>query len=138
MRILLDSSVLIAAIARPGVCTELVEEVTRDHTLIFWQYILDEVDRKLREKFGLSRAEASRLVSGIRRQGEIVEPIVIPDDACRDPQDVPILGTAVGGAAALLVTVDKDLLSLGQFRGIPIIKPGGFWKCSISPNQNDE
>ena len=138
MRILLDSSVLIAAIARPGVCTELVEEVTRDHTLIFSQYILDEVDRKLREKFGLSQAEASALVSGIRRQGEIVEQMPIPDDACRDPQDVPILGTAVGGAAALLVTVDKDLLSLGQFRGIPIIKPGGFWKRSISPNQNDE
>jgi len=68
VRILLGSSVLIAAIARPGVCTELVEEVARDHTLIFSQYILDEVDRRLREKFGLSRAEASKLVSGIRRK----------------------------------------------------------------------
>ena len=64
----------------------------------------------------------------VQRQGEIVEPAAIPSDACRDPEDIPILGTAVWGAAALLVTVDKDLLSLEQFRGIPIIKPGGFWK----------
>jgi putative PIN family toxin of toxin-antitoxin system len=138
VRILLDSSVLIAAIARPGACTELVEEVARDHTLIFSQYILDQVERKLREKFRLSRAEASTLVSGVRQQGQIVEPPPIHGDACRDPEDLPILGTAVGGAAALLVTVDKDLLSLGQFRGMPIIKPGGFWKRALSPNPNDE
>ena len=43
MRIGLDSSVLIAALARPGVCTELVDEVAREHTLILSEYILDEV-----------------------------------------------------------------------------------------------
>ena len=131
MRILLDSSVLIAAIARPGVCTELVEEVTRGHILIFSQYILDEVDRKLREKFGLSKKEAFALVYGIRQQGEIVKSIATAPNACRDSADLPILGAAVGGNAELLVTVDKDLLSLREFQGIPIIKPGGFWKRTL-------
>jgi putative PIN family toxin of toxin-antitoxin system len=131
VRILLDSSILIAAIARPGVCTELVEEVSRDHILIFSQYIIDEVDRKLREKFGLSQKEAFTLVSGIRQQGEIVESIAVPPNVCRDPADLPILGAAIGGNAGLLVTVDKDLLSLREFRGIPIIKPGGFWKRTL-------
>ena len=132
MRILLDSSVLIAAIARPGVCTELVDEISRDHTLILSEYILIEVDRKLQEKFGVSRLEAKALVSGIRQQAELVEPVTIPAAACRDAQDLPILGTAVAGAVQLLVTVDKDLLSLGQFRGVPIIKPGEFWRRSLA------
>ncbi len=84
MRIVLDSSVLIAALARPGVCTELLDELIRDHTLILSQYILGEVDRKLREKFGLSRSEASDLVLGIERQSELLEPVPIPAAACRE------------------------------------------------------
>ncbi len=132
LRIVLDSSVLIAAIARPGVCTELVDELARDHTLVLSAYILDEVARKLCEKFGLSVTEASALVAGIRRQGELVEPALIPETSCRDAKDLPILGTAVAGKAALLVTVDKDLLSLTEFRGIPIVKPGEFWKRAFS------
>lgn len=128
MRIVLDSSVLIAALARPGVCTELLDEVVRDHTLILSQYILGEVDQKLREKFGLSRSEAFALVFGIERQSELVEPVPIPSAACRDLADLPILGTAVGAKAALLITVDKDLLSLGQYCGISIVKPGDFWR----------
>ena len=123
---------LIAAIARPGVCTELVDEVARYHTLIISQYILNEVGRKLRDKFGLSQEESLAITSGIERQGELVEPSAIRADACRDPEDLPILGAAVGGKAGLIVTVDKDLLSIGEFQGIPIVKPGEFWKRSLS------
>jgi uncharacterized protein len=128
VRILLDSSVLVAALARPGVCTELVDEVARDHTLIVSRYILDEVERKLREKFGLSRSESSALMHGVERQCELVKPVDIPVHACRDSADLPILGAAVGGSADLLVTVDKDLLALGTYQGIPILKPGEFWR----------
>lgn len=128
MRIVIDSSVLIAAIARPGVCTELLDEVARDHTLVLSEFIVAEVDRKLREKFGLSPRKSAALVSGIRAQGLVVEPAAVPATVCRDPADLPILGTAVAGAAGLLVTVDKDLLALGRFQGIPIVKPGEFWR----------
>lgn len=130
MRIVLDSSVLIAAIARPGVCTELMDEVARDHTLVLSKFILEEVGRKLREKFGLSAKDSLALVSGIEVRGELVVPVPIPSAACRDSTDLPILGTAVGGQAALLVTVDKDLLAVGEYAGIPIVKPGEFWRRS--------
>lgn len=128
MRIVIDSSVLVAAIARPGVCTELVEEVARDHSLILSEFILAEVERKLREKFGVPASEAAELASGIGRQAELVAPSSVPETACRDPKDLPVLGTAVAGRAGLLVTVDKDLLALESFQGIPIVKPGGFWQ----------
>lgn len=125
---MLDASVLIAALARPGVCTELVDEVARDHTLILSEYILAEVGRKLREKFGLSAKDALTLVSGIRQSAGVVAPVTVSASACRDPADLPILGTAVAGQADLLVTVDKDLLALGEFQGIPVLKPGEFWR----------
>ena len=128
MRIVLDASVLIAAIARPGVCTELVEEVARDHTLVLSEFILAEVERKLCEKFGVPAKDAAALATGIRGRGEVVTPAPVRRDACRDSEDLPVLGTAVGGQANLLVTVDKDLLTLGEFQGIPVVKPGEFWR----------
>ena len=47
---------------------------------------------------------------------------------CRDTTDIPALGTALAGGASVLVTLDKDLLALGVFQGIAIIKPDEFWR----------
>jgi putative PIN family toxin of toxin-antitoxin system len=132
VRIVLDSSVLLAAIAHPGVCTELVDEVAREHTLVLSRYILDEVARKLRDKFGFPNAKVVALVADIERQAEMVQPSSLPANACRDAKDIPVLGTAVSGQARFLATVDKDLLSLGDFRGVLIVRPGDFWKRTRS------
>jgi predicted nucleic acid-binding protein len=50
--------------------------------------------------------------------------------ARRDPENIPILGTAVAAEAKLLITVDKDLLAVGEYWGIAIVKPGTFWKLA--------
>jgi putative PIN family toxin of toxin-antitoxin system len=128
VRVVLDSSVLIAAMARPGTCTELADEVAGDHTLVLSEHIVGEVERKLQEKFGLPAGEAQSLVTDLKERGELVEPAEVPESACRDAEDLPVLGTVVAGSAQLLVRVDKDLLELGSFREIPIIKPGAAFR----------
>jgi putative PIN family toxin of toxin-antitoxin system len=40
----------------------------------------------------------------------------------RDPDDLHVLACAVAAEADAIVTGDNDLLSLGSFRGIPILK----------------
>jgi predicted nucleic acid-binding protein len=45
-----------------------------------------------------------------------------------DPDDLPVLGTAVAGLCHCLVTGDKELLSLKTVEGIPIIAPSSFWR----------
>ena len=53
MRVVLDSSVLVAAhISRAGVCAELLEEVLMSHELVLSDYILGELRDKLWEKLG--------------------------------------------------------------------------------------
>ena len=128
MRLVLDSSVLIAAIARPGVCAQLLDEMAAAHTLLCSQHILDEVTRKLRDKFGIPAKLINEVAGELEAQAEMVQPTELPPNACRDPSDVPVLGTSVAGEADMLITVDKDLLVLGEFNGIPIVKPGEFWK----------
>jgi putative PIN family toxin of toxin-antitoxin system len=125
----LDSSVLIAAsISRAGVCAELLEDILTHHELIISDFIVEEVSRKLREKFEFPKTEIADLCRFLRNAARLVEPTEIDPRVCRDPEDVPVLGTAVAAKADLLISVDKELLTLGSFQGIDIVKPGEFWK----------
>ena len=129
MRIALDSSVLIAAhISRAGVCAELLEDLLLHHDLVTSEFILEELGRKLTEKFSFPRREANQVAAFLRRMAVVVVPADLPSDVCRDPTDIPVLGTAVSGECALLISVDRDLLDMQRINEIPIIRPGEYWR----------
>ena len=129
MKVVLDSSVLIAAaISRAGVCAELLEDVLTHHELVISDFIAEELGRKLRDKFNFPESEVRQLRGFLGRMATAVVPTNLPANVCRDANDIPVLGTAVAASAMVLVTVDKDLLALGEFQGIAIIKPGEFWQ----------
>lgn len=129
MRVALDSSVLIAAhISRAGVCAELLEDVLLHHELVTSEFILEELCRKLVEKFDFPRREADQVAAFLRRAGIVVLPAGLASNICRDPTDVPVLGTAVAGECALLISVDRDLLDMQFIQEIPIIRPGDYWR----------
>ena len=129
MRITLDSSVLIAAhISRAGVCAELLEEILLHHDLVISEFILAELTGKLKEKFNFPVRDAAQIVAFLRRVSILVLPSDLPPDLCRDPTDVPVLGTAIAGECSLLISVDHDLLEMREIRDIPIIRPGDYWR----------
>ena len=131
MRIALDSSVLIAAhISRAGVCAELLEDLLLHHELVTSEFILGELGRKLVEKFSFPKREADQVAAFLRRVAVVVVPTNMPSDVCRDPTDIPVLGTAVGGDCALLISVDRDLLDMRRINDIPIIRPGWYWRLT--------
>jgi uncharacterized protein len=135
VRIALDSSVLIAAhISRAGVCAQLLEDILLHHELVASEFILEELSRKLCEKFDFPAADAKQVVAFLRRVCIIVKPEDLPLDSCRDPEDVPLLGTAVAGQCHLLISVDKDLLDMQAIQNIPIIRPGDFWRRTMMPD----
>jgi uncharacterized protein len=45
-----------------------------------------------------------------------------------DEEDIKLLEAAVGGGANFLITEDKHLLDLEEFRGVKIVKPTDFWQ----------
>jgi len=115
VRIALDSSVLIAAnISRAGVCAELLEDLLLHHELVTSEFILEELERKLLEKFSFPKREVSQVAAFLRRAALVVVPAN--------------MGTAVGGDCALLVSVDRDLLDMQRINEIPIIRPGEYWR----------
>jgi putative PIN family toxin of toxin-antitoxin system len=129
VRIALDASVLIAAhISRAGVCAELLEDVLLHHELMIPDSILEELGSTLVEKFNFPRRDADQVRAFLRRASIVVRPADLPQELRRDPTDVPVLGTAVAGKCALLISVDRDLLDMQTIQTIPIIRPGEYWR----------
>lgn len=129
MRVVLDTSTLIAAhISRAGVCSELMEDVLLRHELVMSEFILDELQRKLRDKFDFPEPDVRAVATFLRSASISVTPTELPADSCRDPEDIPVLGTAIAGQTEFLITVDRNLLALGTFRGVAILRPRDFWE----------
>ena len=136
MRLVLDSNVLIAAFVARGLCADLLEHSVRAHEPVISAFILEEVHRGLLDKVRVPASQADQAVKLLRSRFEIVEPVAIEEGACRDPADLPVLGTAVAAGCDALVTGDKDLLELETFQGILIVSPRDFWRLE-SQSQDD-
>jgi hypothetical protein len=52
----------------------------------------------------------------------VVLPADLPSDLCRDLTDIPLLGTAIAGECALLISVDRDLLDMQKIHEFPICR----------------
>ncbi|MGH9794970.1 MAG: putative toxin-antitoxin system toxin component, PIN family [Candidatus Acidiferrales bacterium] len=128
MRLLLDTNVLIAAFITRGVCAELLEHVVEKHEPVGSSYVLAEFHDKLVKKFAISRREATAAAHLLASRFAMVEPVELGERVCRDADDDPVLATAVAGHCACLITGDRDLLSLKEFRGVVILSPQQFWK----------
>lgn len=126
MRILLDSNVLIAAQITDGVCRRLLQYCHDHHTLIISQFIIDEVEAKLVGKFKYSSDLVDDFKEFIRSNFVVVRPVVYSEGISLDPDDDSVLGTAEAGNCDFILTGDRDLLDLKEFRGIGILNPRQF------------
>ena len=126
MKVVLDANVIIAAFAARGLCESVLELCLSDHQLIVSEHLLGEVRKHLLGKLRLPAAVAEDILGLLREQGRLFEPVSVSADACRDPDDLPVLGVAVAAVADCIVTGDKDLLAVGQFQGVWIYSPRAF------------
>ncbi len=125
MKIVLDTNVLLAGFGIGGICESVAKLclTSPEHTLVLSEHILQEFHEHFVDKFGIPLDSSRSVVEVLRGHAELVEPAAVPADACRDPQDLPVLGTLVAAQADCLVTGDADLLSLKQYDGRPILSP---------------
>lgn len=119
MTVVLDTNVLVAALVAKGLCLEVVQRTIRMRCLASSTALLDELESTLQLKFEVTPAVALFLAL-LREQTTLVDPFVLPQPICRDPDDDVVLGTAMAAGADVIVTGDKDLLVLGVYEGIGI------------------
>jgi uncharacterized protein len=127
MKVVLDSNVIIAAFASRGLCADILEYCLYEECLVSCDAILHEVQQNLCKKLKLSTHKSYEVMHFLSAQAKKIKPAGIPHNACRDKNDLMVLGTAEAAQASCIVTGDKDLLILKTYAFIPILTPREFW-----------
>jgi putative PIN family toxin of toxin-antitoxin system len=122
MKVVFDTNVLVSAVVFPGGRAEsaLLRIIEERDQLIVSKAILDELLGVLARKFSREAEELARVAVLVSDLSVTVRPRrrlrVVKDDP-----DNRVLECALAGRADLIVTGDKELLALGEYRGIRII-----------------
>jgi uncharacterized protein len=127
VRIVGDTNVFISALVfggKPRQVIDLLSEQAID--AVISAEIPTELKRKVLSKFPAFADELSQLEKLLGRDARAVELGGIRVTICRDPDDNKFLETAILGDCQYVVSGDKDLLTLGSYRGINILRPADF------------
>lgn len=124
MRVTFDTNVLVSAFLFPGGPPEDVLRLALEGhlELITSRPLLAELSRVLMEKFSWDPARAEDAVGQVARHGIVVRPSQRLDVIEDDPADNRVLEAAAEGAD-VIVSGDRHLLQLGEWRGIRILRP---------------
>jgi uncharacterized protein len=127
MRVVIDSNVWISALVFGGKPRQVFERVVENgDTIITCEEILSEVRRKLNQKFPDFVHDFEAILSTMSGRVVRVKLGKFNIKICRDPDDNKVLEAAKIGQAAVIISGDKDLLTLKEFEFKPILPPQIF------------
>jgi putative PIN family toxin of toxin-antitoxin system len=132
--VILDSGVYVSALEFGGPPKEAVAFAVAADQLLICDEIENEVVRVMRDKFGHHPDEILRRLSDYVRGATRIAVIGTLSGICRDPNDDFILECATLGHADIIVTGDKDLLSLKSYGATRILTPSNTWVSLTSTN----
>jgi len=134
VRVFLDTNVLASALATRGLCTELFELVLQDHELLISEPLVQELERILPGKLGLSKPVTEGFVALLRAEALLIT-AEYPFPALPDPDDEAIIASALAGQAEVSITGDKALLELQRIEKLPVMSPRQFWEVLAAEGQ---
>lgn len=128
IRAVLDTNVFVSAFLLHGRLNAVVELITQGRfTWLLSEAVLEEYARvAARPLYGLSPTELHTLLFQVKERAEWVHVTSQLVVVTADPADDKFLACAVDGHADWLVTGDRHLRALKQFRGVRIGPPAAF------------
>jgi putative PIN family toxin of toxin-antitoxin system len=129
MRLVLDTNIYLASLLANGLCLKIVELVmdkNSEHQVFISEEILTELKNTIINKKLISISRLPIVEEGLRQRALWVDIVENINADIRDSDDNKILECAVACKADLVITMDKDLLSLKTFRNTGIIHPKTF------------
>jgi len=123
-KVVLDTNVLISAVVYGGKPEEVVRKVLSMQLRAFISPVLrSELEDVLDKRFPLKNR--NRLLKQLKKHFEVVHPN-LELRVVRDESDNRVIEAAVAAMCDFIVTGDKDLLGIGQYSGIKIVRPADF------------
>ena len=119
LRIVVDTNLWIRALLGGPVTLPILEAwQARRFTVVVSQPLIDELNdvwQRPRLRRRIDAGDVERLLEQLYLRGEMVELTSAPP-RCRDPQDHPVLATAIDGHVDAIVTGDDDLRADKELR----------------------
>lgn len=128
LRAVVDTNIFVSALLGSPICCEITESLKHKKFLFTTSFdLLHELAETIHKpKFiSLDNVETDRFLKLLKKRAKIVFPDE-PVNICRDEKDNMVFECAVAGKADVIVSGDKDLLSLKTFKGIRILTPQKF------------
>ncbi len=126
MRVVADTNTVVSAFLWGGAPADILIAAREQRLSLFTSAtLIAEIEDVLaREKFAKRIAKVGStvadLLAGYRALAQLVRTAAIVP-VCRDPDDDHVLACAIAADASVIVTRDKDLLSLDPFRSIRVL-----------------
>lgn len=122
MRVVFDSNIYMAAFAFPGGQAEkaVLKVIDSNITLLISKEIIDETLTVLSRKFGRDPEFLSRTAVYLSEIAVLMKP-ARKLKIFEDEPDNRILECAIAGVADFIITGDKAMLKLGEYKSIRII-----------------
>ena len=132
MRVVLDTSVLIAALAKPSGAAGRIVRAWRggDIEAVASEATLREAELVIGAGWAArlaSRGEVERLLRDLRERTVRVTPQAIRDLSLKDEGDLRLVEAAVAADASYVITADRELLSKRGYGHTEFVTPSEFW-----------
>ena len=127
MKVVFDTNVFISAFATEGVCSILLKRARlKEFKLFVCPVVIEEIKNVLKQKFKAEKETIEEALEVIMETSVFVEITEEIKGVCRDRDDDLILSCALSSGANYLISGDKDLLEVKEYKGIKIISPRDF------------
>jgi putative PIN family toxin of toxin-antitoxin system len=125
MAVTFDTNVILSATLWDGsVAQKLLFDLIRKEVKIYSSpSILEEYQTVLKRDFEFSEEEISEILQNVLAFVELVIPTIKIEAVKDDPKDNHIVECAVESSSKYIITYDKHILNLKEYRGIRIIRP---------------
>jgi putative PIN family toxin of toxin-antitoxin system len=128
MRIVVDTNVFVSAALKTSSLPSIVVRWVDRHGGLLKSAVTEQEVLLVLQRSHVAAVTPPFFLADLSKMLAAAELVTITERiaACRDPRDDKFLELAVNGHADLIVSGDRDLLALNQFRGIAIIAPASF------------
>ncbi|MFH1506279.1 MAG: putative toxin-antitoxin system toxin component, PIN family [archaeon] len=125
MRVTLDTNFLVSATQwKHSECYKLLRKLITENVKVYTsKEILEELIKVLERDFNRSKKEIIDILNGLSEFIRLVEPKKKINIVKDDSADNKIIECAVESNSEYIVTYDKHLLKLKEYKKIKIIKP---------------
>jgi putative PIN family toxin of toxin-antitoxin system len=132
-RAVLDTNVLVSGLISDHSPPRQLVDAWLDgrYTLVTSLYQVQELNHvlsypRIASRLDLEEAELEMILAALLSQAEVVAGELQLPGVTRDPKDDAIVACAQEGGAGYIVSGDRDLLDLGEYKGIRVVTPREF------------